>query len=173
MNTMDQEEIDKEYYKKVEVNGKSLTLELNGVQRYYDPQSIWRNGAVKLPNGQKIDCGGGFIETEKSALEKNNELGISGGMSQGVWYPNAAHAGDFTPYKIGEDGSGWDEKLMPYVYENWDELDEDEKHELTNNVYDEIQKHFSEIFSHQSEEQTEKIKKLIENFREESEGIKI
>lgn len=107
----------------ITINGKSFQIELRAVED--DNGSTWRNGEAQLPDGTRFLCGGGWIENAESANLKNEEAGIAGGLRQGVFYPNETFAGEFTPYAFGEDESGWENQLMPYLYgENWEDREE-------------------------------------------------
>jgi hypothetical protein len=80
----------------------------------------WRNGEVTTPGGDAVPMGGGWIESAESADLKNEELGIAGGLRQGVSYPNEVQAGAYTPYGYGEDESGWQDAVMPVLLgEDW------------------------------------------------------
>ena len=115
--------------KTIEINNKTIALELLAIERDSEPSVAWRNGVVILDDGTRIDCGGGWIENEESANQKNEEAGIAGGLRQGVSYPNETVVGEFTPYSYGEDESGWQEKLMPVLYgadwENREDADDE------------------------------------------------
>jgi hypothetical protein len=104
----------------IKINDISIDLELLAIERDPETNGAWRNGIAVLRDGTRIDCGGGWIEGVESANNKNEELGIAGGLRQGVRYPNEVVEGDFSPYRFGEDESGWEEKLMPVIYgSNW------------------------------------------------------
>ncbi len=105
--------------KNIIINQISLTVELLPVER--DTNAGCRNGIVILPNGRRVGCGGGWIETEESAEIANEAAGIAGGIRQGVFYPNETIAGQYTPYEIGEDESGWENHIMPAIYgDDWE-----------------------------------------------------
>lgn len=81
-----------------------------------DTGAKWRSGEVIPPNrGTSIPMGGGWIESDESANMRNEEAGIAGGMSQGVWYPKQTLEGSFRPFTLGEDESGWQITLMPLI----------------------------------------------------------
>ena len=108
--------------KTIEINSKTLGIELLAVERDHEAGSAWRNGIVILEDGSRIDCGGGWIENEESANQKNEEAGIAGGLRQGVSYPNETVVGEFSPYSFGEDESGWQDKAMAAIYgADWEE----------------------------------------------------
>ncbi len=109
--------------KTIEINSKTLRIELLAVER--DEAAAWRNGIVILEDGSRIDCGGGWIENEESANQKNEEAGIAGGLRQGVSYPNETVVGEFSPYSYGEDESGWQDKVMTAIYgADWEERED-------------------------------------------------
>ena len=99
----------------IEINGKSIALELLAIERDCEAGSAWRNGTVIL-DGTRIDCGGGWIENEASANQANEEAGIAGGLRRWVSYPTETVVGEFTAYGYGEDESGWQASLMTYLY---------------------------------------------------------
>jgi hypothetical protein len=124
--------------KTIQINKILIEVELLPSERDSDTNAGWRNGIVTLPDGDTIDCGGGWIETDESAEITNEAAGIAGGIRQGVSYPNETTAGQFTPYEIGEDESGWENDIMPAIYgDDWQER-EDADDELED-VYDKIQ----------------------------------
>jgi len=111
--------------KNIEINGKTIALELLTIESDHETLGAWRNGIVILEDGTRIDCGGGWIENEESANQANEEAGIAGGLRQGVSYPNETVVGDFTAYGYGEDVSGWKYKLMPYLYgADWEDRED-------------------------------------------------
>jgi hypothetical protein len=124
--------------KTIQINKISLTLQLLPAERDSAANAGWRNGIVILPDGARIDCGGGWIETEESAEIANEASGIAGGLRQGVSYPNETTAGQFTPYEIGEDESGWENHIMPAIYGTAWKSREDADDELEE-VYSQIQ----------------------------------
>jgi len=117
----------------IEIKGQILGIELLAGDRDHEAGSAWRNGIVILKDGSRIDCGGGYIESIRSAEQKNEEAGIAGGLRQGVYYPNQTIAGEYTPYSFGEDESGWKAKVMPAIYgADWEEREnaDDEAREV-------------------------------------------
>lgn len=128
----------------IEINTKPLGIELLAIARDIETNGAWRNGIVILQDGSRIDCGGGWIENEDSANQKNEEAGIAGGLRQGVSYPNETAAGEFSPYSFGEDESGWQEKLMPVIYgADWEERENAD--EESRKVYATIQAAFQNL----------------------------
>ena len=111
--------------------------------------AAWKNGIVMTPDGYMIDMGGGWIENKESANQKNEEAGIAGGLRQGVSYPNETVAGSFSAYEYGEDESGWQQKIMPFVFgENWEEHDDADEvaRQIFDAVRDEMTKMANENF---------------------------
>jgi hypothetical protein len=130
--------------KTIIINKIALTVELAPAARDSDTNAGWRNGIVTLPDGMTVDCGGGWIETDESAELANESAGIASGIRQGVFYPNETTAGQFTPYEIGEDESGWQNHIMPAIYgDDWEER-EDADDELED-VYAKIQADLAEL----------------------------
>jgi len=100
--------------------------------------AAWKNGTVTTPDGDMVDMGGGWIENEESANQKNEEAGIAGGLRQGVSYPNETVAGSFSAYGYGEDESGWQKEIMPLVLgEDWENADEAD--EAARQIFDAVQ----------------------------------
>lgn len=99
------------------------SAELDPLETDQDTGAAWRNGEVTNPiTGETISMGGGWVESEESADMANEEAGIAGGLRQGVWYPNETVVGQFTPYKYGEDESGWQAEIMPSIYgDGWED----------------------------------------------------
>ena len=111
--------------KTITINNIEIQLDLLPIQRDSASNAGWRNGIATLPDGSRIDCGGGWIETDESAEIANEAAGIAGGLRQGVSYPNETVAGQYTPYTIGEDESGWQGHLMPAIYgADWEERED-------------------------------------------------
>ena len=52
--------------KNIEINGKTIALELLTIESDHETLGAWRNGIVILEDGTRIDCGGGWIENEES-----------------------------------------------------------------------------------------------------------
>lgn len=136
----------------IEIAGMTLTLELGPIEKDHDAGSQWCNGTVILPDGRRVSCGGGWIESEEAADQENERLGIAGGLRQGASYPNEVKAGDFTPYAYGEDETGWQEVIMPltlatkqhfHAVSHWSEMqDADDMARIT---YAMIQEGFQKI----------------------------
>jgi len=127
-------------------NGVILDLALAPVQTDKEPWSAWRNGKVTFDGrlAGTYDCGGGWIENEGSANQKNEEAGIAGGLRQGVSYPNETAAGSYTPYGYGEDESGWQEAIMSRIFgEDW--ANDDDADENARNVHAAIQKGLAKL----------------------------
>lgn len=123
----------------IKIKGQTLRLELLAVERDCESEGAWRNGIVILGDGTRIDCGGGWIENEESANQKNEEAGIAGGLRQGVSYLNETIVGEYTPYSYGEDERGWESYLMPALLGgDWAKLDADG--EIAEEAYRKIQK---------------------------------
>jgi hypothetical protein len=121
----------------IAINGKTLGIKLGPIASD-GGLGAWRNGTIILEDGTRIDCGGGWVENEEGANQRNEAAGIAGGMRQGVWYPNETHAGDYVPYKYGEDESGWQEPLMQVLYgEGWE--NHEDADEEVRDVYASIQ----------------------------------
>lgn len=99
----------------IRIHNRTLALALSPVERDPEIGCAWRNGVVTLSDGHAVDCGGGWIESQESADQKNEELGIAGGVRQGVSYPNTVRVGDYTPYRLGEDESDWVDHIMPHL----------------------------------------------------------
>ena len=128
----------------IKINDIPIDLELLAIERDFESNGAWRNGIAVLRDGTRIDCGGGWIESAESANEKNEELGIAGGLRQGVTYPNEVVEGDFSPYRFGEDESGWEKKLMPVIYgANWENREDAD--EEVRSVHAAIQKALASI----------------------------
>lgn len=105
---------------------------------------IWRSGAVTTPDGDQILMGGGWVEDAESAGQKNEELGIAGGLRQGVQYPNEVCPGDYSPYARGEDCSGWEDEILPLVLgDQWQE--HEDYIEVANRIYNAVQEAMTRI----------------------------
>lgn len=108
--------------------------------------AAWMNGQVTTPDGETVDMGGGWIESEESANQKNEEAGIAGGLRQGVSYLNETVPGEFTAYSYGEDESGWQNKIMPLILgEDWEENDEAD--EIARQIFASVQTEMTRIAS--------------------------
>jgi len=105
--------------------------------------AAWKNGTVTTSDGDMVDMGGGWIENDESASQKNEEAGIAGGLRQGVSYPNETVSGSFTAYGYGEDESGWQKKIMPLVFGNWE--DADDADEIARQIFDAVQTEMTRI----------------------------
>jgi len=104
----------------------------------------WRSGEVTTPDGDSVSMGGGWIETAESANQANEEAGIAGGLRQGVFYPNETIAGQFRPYSMGEDESGWQKEIMPIVLgENWE--DHDDARDIAERIYSAVQEELARL----------------------------
>jgi hypothetical protein len=102
--------------KTITINNHPLSLALGPIERDHDSGAAWRSGTATPEGGSPIPCGGGWIESKDSADQANEEVGIAGGLRQGVSYPNEVQPGDYRPYSLGEDESGWEDDIMPLLY---------------------------------------------------------
>ncbi len=126
-------------------NGVILELELGPVETDKETGASWRNGTVFFDAPETLlDCGGGWIETKKSAEQRNEESGIAGGLRQGISYPNEVRAGDYTPYEYGEDESGWQDLLMARIFgDDW--FKREDADERAREVYAAIQEELAKL----------------------------
>jgi hypothetical protein len=123
-------------------NGVILDLALGPRETDRDG-SAWRCGTVSF-DASTVACGGGWIESEESANQKNEEAGIAGGLRQGVSYPNETIGGDFSPYAYGEDESGWQESVMRRICgDQWEEMEDAD--DMAREVYAAIQTELAKL----------------------------